>query len=501
MNRLVSSVRRRLAATDAAGARRAKADAAPVDEGMAMVMCMVFIILGMLVVTPLLGYASSVLRTGRIQTEKTSRGEAVRGALRIALADPKALYDTCSASGLTVAVTVAAPGLNVPVRTQCTTVNSAAALDATELRTAMTLTQVGAAAPTGTVGSVFTGSGGNDLSAWFGGATTNSTGGAVWLPQLPVHALNHPANSGYMMPAAYGSCRVFFPGSYTAPISVTDSVPTYFASGVYYFESTVTFSGAANVVIGEGAAEGCTTDQEAAYNAINVPTNHNISGLGATFILGAAGRVVITDTGAGTTGPRVQFNTRLVDPTDVGSAASKNVSIISVNGQYQGNAPSSELNISGQLRVPRSVVAANPASDPVSSGYMPSTLTPAQGTGLATSIIDMSFTTTKSSYVFVPGYVAVPQGQINISVGAGMGAGKDVELVGAVLAAKVNQTADKPASLSLGMVNRIVQKTFKLVATTTTGKPSVTSVALVQVNDYGEFAVNSWVTSSAGSAT
>jgi hypothetical protein len=69
------------------------------------------------------------------------------------------------------------------------------------------------------------------------------------------------------------------------------------------------------------------------------------------------------------------------------------------------------------------------------------------------------------------------------------------------LAAKVNQTVDQPTTLSLGMVNRIVQKTFKLVSTTTSGTPSVTSVALVQVNDYGEFAVNSWVTSSAGSGT
>ena len=497
MNRLLSSFRRRPAATDATVA----GEAVPEDQGMAMVMCMVFIILGMLVVTPLLGYASSVLRTSRIQTEKTTRAEAVRGALRIALADPKALYDTCSASGLTVSVSVATPGLDVPVGTKCTTVNSAAALDATELRTAMTLTQVGGTAPVGTVGSVFAGSGGSDLSAWYSNATTDSTGGAVWLPQLPVHALNHPANAGYMMPAAYGSCRVFFPGTYTAPISVTDSVPTYFASGVYYFESTVTFGGAANVVIGEGAAEGCTTDQEAAYNAINVPTNHNISGLGATFILGAAGRVVITDAGTGTTGPSVQFNTRLVDPTDVGSSPSKNVSIISVNGLYQGDNASSELNVSGQVRVPRSVVAANPSADPVASSYMPSTLTPAQSTGLATPIIDMSFTTAKTAYVFVPGYVAVPQGQISVSVGAGMGANKDVELVGAVLAAKVNQTTDKPATLSLGMVNRIVQKTFKLVATTTSGTPSVSSVALVQVNDYGEFAVNSWVTSSAGSGT
>lgn len=492
---------RRLVDAAAARVRRDDRTEAPADEGMAMVMCMVFIILGMLVVTPLLGYASSVLRTSRIQTEKTTRGEAVRGALRIALADPKALYDTCSASGLTVAVTVATPGLTVPVSTQCTTVNSAAALDATELRTAMTVTQVGAVAPTGTVGSVFAGSGGSDTSAWYTGATTDSTGGKVWLPQLPVHALNHPANSGYMMPAAYGSCRVFFPGTYTAPISVADSVPTYFASGVYYFESTVTFGGAANVVVGEGAAEGCTSDQEAAYNATNAPTNHNISGLGATFILGAAGRFVITDSGSGSVGPTVQFNTRLVDPTDVGSSPSKNVSIMSVNGQYQGDSSSSELNVSGQVRVPRSVVAASPTSDPVSSSYMPSSLVPAQSTGLATSIIDMSFTTTKKSYVFIPGYVAVPQGQINLSVGAGMGANKDVELVGAVLAAKVIQSTDKPATLSLGMVNRIVQKTFKLVATTTTGKPSVTSVALVQVNDYGEFAVNSWVTSSAGSGT
>ena len=178
-----------------------------------------------------------------------------------------------------------------------------------------------------------------------------------------------------------------------------------------------------------------------------------------------------------------------------------NVSIISVNGLYEGDNASSELNVSGQVRVPRSVVAANPSADPVASSYMPSSLTPAQSTGLATSIIDMSFTTTKTAYVFVPGYVAVPQGQINIAVGAGMGANKDVELVGAVLAAKVLQTTDKPATLSLGMVNRIVQKTFKLVSTTTTGTPAVTSVALVQVNDYGEFAVNSWVTSSAGSGT
>ncbi len=473
------------------------------DDGMAMIMCMVFVIIGMLVVTPLLTYAGSVLHSSRIQTEKTDRAEAVRGALRVALAEPRSLYDACSGSGLTVEVQLATPGLDVPVRTVCTTVNSAAELNDTELRTAMTLTQVGATAPLGTVGSVYAGSGGNDTSAWYGAATADSTGGAVWLPQLPVHALNHPAINGYMMPTGFGSCRVFFPGTYSSPVAVTDSVPTYFASGVYYFESTVTFSGAANVVIGEGAAEGCTEDQEAAYNAINAPNNHNISGLGATFILGAAGRLVISDAGTGATGPKVQFNTRLVDPTDVGSLPSKNVSIMTVNGVYAGDGASTELNLSGLVRVPRSVLAtaSSGSTDPVSGDYMPSTVVPVQAPAVTTAVIDVSLTTSKTSTLFVPGYIAVPQGQVNITVGAGMGAGKDVQLVGAVLAARVNQTVDQPATLSLGMINRIVQKTFKLISTTTSGTPSVTSVALVQVNDYGEFAVNSWVTSSAGSGT
>jgi hypothetical protein len=75
-----------------------------------------------------------------------------------------------------------------------------------------------------------------------------------------------------------------------------------------------------------------------------------------------------------------------------------------------------------------------------------------------------------------------------------MAGGKDVEMVGGVLAALFTQTVDQPATVKVGLINRIVQKTFKMVSTTTSGLPQVTSVAIVQVNDYGEFAVNSWVT-------
>ena len=279
---MITTLRSRLADRRAARTRPGN------DDGMVLIMCLVFIVFGSLIIAPLLSYAAQTLRTSRIQTEKSNRAEAVRGALRIALADPKALYDTCSTSGLHVEVPLATPGLTIPVTTNCTTVNSAAELSDADLRTAVTTTQQGSAAPVGSVGSVFAGSGGGDLQAWYGAATRESTGGKVWLPYLPAHALTHPANAGYMMPAWAGSCRVFFPGTYTAPVAVSDSVPTFFASGVYYFESTVTFTGAANVVIGEGATEGCTDNQDAAYNALNAPTNHNIDGLGATFIFGGA---------------------------------------------------------------------------------------------------------------------------------------------------------------------------------------------------------------------
>jgi hypothetical protein len=96
--------------------------------------------------------------------------------------------------------------------------------------------------------------------------------------------------------------------------------------------------------------------------------------------------------------------------------------------------------------------------------------------------------------LYVPGYVNVPQGAINVFVGPGLAAGKSVELLGGVLAAQVTQSPDLPADNQMGMINRIVQKTFKIVSTTTSGTPVMTSIAIVQVNDFGEFAVNSWVT-------
>ena len=294
---------------------------------------------------------------------------------------------------------------------------------------------------------------------------------------------------------------MYFPGTYNSAVTITDSVPTYFASGIYYFESTVTFCGSANVVVGGGASPGCTDDQDAAYNAINAPLNHNITGLGATFIFGAAGRLVVNDAASTTVGPTVVFNNRLVASTDISSLASKNVSIISVDGVVSGSGTSSsEVNISNQLRVPASLVGDTPPTDPVGSGYLPSTLIPTVAPAAPeTPIIDISFTKALASKVYMPGYLSVPQCRVSIQATPTSKANKDVELVGGVLAALFSQSPDQPATLQIGLVNPVVQKTFQLVAVTTSGTPSVNSVAVVQINDYGEYAVNSWVTNSAGS--
>jgi len=211
--------------------------------------------------------------------------------------------------------------------------------------------------------------------------------------------------------------------------------------------------------------------------------------------------LIINDTGATTVGPSVVFNNRLVAATDASSLASKNVSIETVDGVLSGSGTTtSELNLSNQVRVPASLVDGAPPSDPYADGYLPSTLVPVLSPGTqSAAVVDISFTKALPSTVIIPGYLAVPQGRISIAATTGSGAKKDVELVGGVLAALFTQTPEQPATLLIGLVNPVVQKTFKLVAVTASGTPEVDSVAVVQINDYGEYAVNSWVTNSAGS--
>ncbi len=47
-------------------------------------------------------------------------------------------------------------------------------------------------------------------------------------------------------------------------------------------------------------------------------------------------------------------------------------------------------------------------------------------------------------------------------------------------------------TVPIGLVNPIIQRTFKIVSTTRPARPRVTSTAIVQINQNGAYAVNSW---------
>ena len=172
------------------------------------------------------------------------RAEAVRGALRIAMADPKALYDTCSASGLHNEVVLANPGLDVGVHTVCTTVNSAAELDDTDLRVGVDdhAGRVGRTARRDRHGVAALG---QRKPARLAERHHHRQHRRQDLVAQPARARAEPPRQRRLHDARVGRDRAECSSRVrTTPRSpISDNVPTFFASGIYYFESDVTFSG------------------------------------------------------------------------------------------------------------------------------------------------------------------------------------------------------------------------------------------------------------------
>lgn len=461
------------------------------DEGSVLVLTMVFMIVGALIVVPLMNYAIVVMRANHVLSEKTQKIEAAKAGLRLALSDPVSLYERCGEGGPTVPVRLASPTLTGrTVTSNCYYVNFATAQAANEQRLGLVTTLQGAQPPQALKGTSYVPSSAA-TNAWVADTTTASTTGKIWLPNLPVHALTRRAAAGYQMPAGYPTCRVFFPGTYTDPITLTG--PTYFTSGIYYFENTVTVNGGASVVAGMGVNAGCSDDQESAFYAVNAPATHNINGLGATFVFGAAGRLVVSN--ANNSPVSLVFNQRYVAPNDEGAAPSQGVSIITVNGNATGTGP---LDVADTNYVPLSLVGTTGGMSAVAQDYLPSSLTaasvpapaPAAPAAVWTPVVQIDASRNVDLTVDVPGYVSMPQGILDVQNPQG----KTVRMAGGVLVASfqiVDGRAGNPArsqSVDIGFLDSVVQRTFRIVSTV----DNITSTAVVQVNQNGAYAVNSW---------
>ncbi len=61
-----------------------------------------------------------------------------------------------------------------------------------------------------------------------------------------------------------------------------------------------------------------------------------------------------------------------------------------------------------------------------------------------------------------------------------------------MLAASFDIADSRPAPVPIGLENPIVQRTFRIVTETTSGSPHMVSSAIVQVNQGGGWAINSW---------
>ncbi len=507
------------------------------DEGSVLILALVVILIGSMIVLPMMTYTMSVLRANKVTSGRNVKIEAVKGGLRAALFDPTKLYKACIGSGATTAHQLnMPPGLGI--ETQCTTTSSRQQVDLPDdLRFALTTTQVGSnsiipapyvAEPErpeldGTIspswctsmvnadvgakvpcGKPYPTNGDVDPLRWQADADPQSGGGKVFLPYLPPVANSYAFAGGFAMPAS--TCRVYFPGRYTDDVVITGSTPVYFVSGVYYFEKSVYLSGDATVVVGSGSAEGCVdSDAEAVADALNAPLDAYSNGVGGTWVFGANGRLVIDNAVAGSgAGVSLQFNRRLVAATDA-AAIMNEVSIMSVTGVISGS-DTVGLDIPGRLNVPETLVYVSETtqSDALSNFYRASNLVsaaavpapcppPPAAATVGCPIIDINLTTAAKVTVKIPGYVSVPQGSLSVAVAPAANVNKSISFGGGILAAQMSVSALAPDYLQLGLLNPVVQYTFKIVTTTTGSGPQVTSVAQVQVNETGGYAINSWV--------
>lgn len=460
------------------------------DDGSVLILALLVVVVLSLMVTPLLTYGWTLSRQRQVVSDKSARIEAVKGGVRLAMASPTALYQMCADVSPSTPRTVPIPALRMPVSTTCSQAG-------TRLANLALRYDAVAVAKDGAVPSVaqkkYPGSGSSAITDWLAQSTTTEADDKIWLPNLPVQELTTRSPTGWAMPAVYGGCRVYFPGTYDAAVTIAPGATAYFASGIYYFTKAVTIGAGATVVVGSGAKGGCASDQEAWLDAVAAPPTHGISGGGGLFVFGDQGRLVVNATSGNTS---VVFNQRYAQPATPGQQGTTGVSIASVNGEWVSGT-FVDTQRTGLLKVPKSMVAGTTPKPANDQGYNPSVLIPAvEGLSTTTPVVDLNLSAGGATLAFeVAGYVAVPQGRVDLESATGAGTGSKVVFGGGLLAATMTVSGPAPGQFVVALLNPVVQRTFRITATTVSGLPKVTSDALVFVNENGNAAVKVWTVS------
>ena len=316
------------------------------------------------------------------------------------------------------------------------------------------------------------------------------------LPPLPAYLRPSVAQ------ATVGTCNVYFPGRYVAPLTLGPG-RHYFPSGVYYFENLLTLAPGAQLVAGEGRWGGCTFDAEAAF-APTAPNFHAITGKGATLLFGDAGRLVANDAS-------VQINRRVSDSTSRGT---ETVAIRSVNFRTTPHAAPAAVEVPDDVVYVADVYdAANSACNaslstttclqraadhsvrlspttPAAS-YRASTLGP---TDTIISITQTGGTASTNQFV-TDGYVFVPNSRVLLTGGAN--SDYRLRLSAGVVASSLELGYDvmpaSPSNWFLGVLDEPIQRQVDLfVSVTAPNGQRTISRAIMEVNIDESYAINGW---------
>lgn len=475
------------------------------DRGSALLMVMVLMVVGGVIATGLLTYSQAVIRARPALHERIAGAEAVKSGTRMAITLQRefgpsdcftrsvrwtiadtAITATCSSissyttgRGRIGTIITANGGSPSNIVTPSWAGNTATAL----------LGEV--AINTGALGS----SSSNVLSRGANGAFTWTPTTTAWwqmvgdldgatrtypaLPQVPSYS--RPGSQ-----AVVGSCVLYYPGRYLGTSALTLTGGThYFASGVYYFERPIVVSGGAQVVFGEGLHSGCAVDAQAAY-AGTAPKSHEITGKGATILLGDVATLTVQDSS-------VRVNRRVSTASTRGS---EGVSIRTVNfGQSNASVtvPADTVLLADGSTSPVASHSIVPIANSSPVSYRASTLAP---TSTWAVDVRLSGSNVSSNRFIADGYVFVPNAGVRVT---GSSSAYALSTTGGVVATRLEHSMSTAPSVAgsyaTGIVSETIQRRVRLSVTEDSDSDAsgAVSTAVLEVHSDRSYAINSWV--------
>ncbi len=280
--------------------------------------------------------------------------------------------------------------------------------------------------------------------------------------------------------ATIAGCKVWYPGRYVGSGTLTLTGVNYFASGLYYFEQPLSIAAGATVVMGEGKYRGCVFDTDAAF-APTAPRSHEITGKGAMLMLGDDATISVAG------GAKLTINRRV---SSASSRGSEGQAIRTVS--FGVNTPAVEIP-ADQVRLADGslqLITSHEVKVGTSSArarYAASTLTP--------SATALQIGLAATSDVLIDGYIFTPHAKVAVNGASGV-TNYGLLLYGGIVASNVAFNVASPPLLAtkwtVGMKTEVIQRKFEFVATALVGGVSVESRAAFELHQNKSYAINYW---------